>query len=363
MTADAQAPDVTDDEIRDWARSTKRKVGDRGRVPDALRAEYMTVLASLGDPAAPAAPDDPAPRGPERPAKPSAARGETTPRKVAPPPGPGVLGRARQWLNGATTTTTTTPAGKQVKTTTPKPAAPARPRTPITRLIESAWGEAAGVMEHVNIPVARTMAWQAPYVGIVTDSVLHGTPVDRLLQPIARAQTSLQGLGAMVAMPVVVGLMTAQANDPGRHGVAAVARQQIYERILASSIDAQLDMFGSPELAAKIRRSAEERENRQAELNEIAAMIFSAVPAAVELAEDASPEQVAEAQAVSEAEAKREAELRAAVAAIRYMAVPAGPDLRGQAAVAQAAAMGQSGQAAADAEAAALGAHLDGRAR
>jgi hypothetical protein len=347
----AEAPEIPDAEIRDWAKSTGRQTTTRGRVSDALRAEYVTELAGLHS-AAPADPpgDDQAPRGPESVSKPSAARAEVKPRPVRPAPGPGPLAKARAWFNGATTTTT--PAGK--KTTTPKPQAP-RPRTPITRLIETAWGEAAGIMEHVNIPVARTMAWQAPFVGIVADDVLKTTRVDALLQPLARAQTSLQGLGAMVAMPVVVGVMTSEQADPERHGAAAVIRQQICQRILVASIDAQLEMFGSPELAAKIRRSAEQTEARQAEVDQITGMIFASLPTAVEVPEGATAEDVADAQAAQAAEAQREAELRAAAAAVRFI-VPAGPDTRGHEAQVAAAAMAQAGNAAAADEAAALAA-------
>lgn len=343
----AEAPEIPDGEIRDWAKSTGRKVTARGPVPDSLRADYMDGLADLHGGQAPAAPADPA-RGPESVSKPSAARAERKPRKVVPPPAPGLLARGRAWFNGATTTTTA--AGKT--STTPKPKAD-RPRTPLTRLIETAWGELGGAMEHVNIPVARTMAWQAPYVGIVTDDVLANTPADGLLQVVARAQTSLQGLGAMIAMPVVVGLMTAERNDPGRHGLAAAARQQIYERILATSIDAQLEMFGSAELAARIRKTSEGRDKRQDEVDRIGAMIFAASPAGVELGDDATPEQVAEAKAVAEAEAAREAQLRAATSAIHFLA-PAGPDLRGQGAEAAAAAMAASGDAAGRAESQAI---------
>lgn len=343
---------IPDSEIRDWARSTGRTAPVTGRVPDSLRAVYMAELAGLGHgpdiPADPASQDPPA-RGPESVPKPPPAKKETTPRRVKPQAPTGLLGRARAWFNGASTTTTKAGA----RTTTPK-AQPERPRTPLTRLVETAWGEAAGIMEHVNVPVARTMAWQAPYVGIVTDDVLSHTVADKILQPLARAQTSLQGLGAMLAMPVVVGLMTAEAGRPDAHSMAGAARRQIYQRILVASIDAQLEMFGSPELAAKVKVSAADRDRRQREVDDVTGMIFAELPVLVELTDDMTPEQIAEAQAAAEQVAARERELREAAAAIRYMTAPSGPDLRGQAGASAAAAMGRSGQAAAAAEAAAI---------
>lgn len=367
MTATVDAPEVADDVVREWARATGRKVGDRGRISPTLRTEYLDTLEQMhrGPDAPPvnvtaAAPTSPPgaaaatpPRGPERPPeRPRAAAQERRPQRVAPPRG-GTLARARAWFNGAA------PDGSGK--TTPKPA-PARARTSLTGLITRGWTRLATAYEHINVPVARTMAWQAPYVGVVTDDVLAGTPADKFLQPIARAETALTGIGAMIAMPFLVGAITSERNDPETHGLAAAARQQMLHMALTECIDSQLEMFKErPDLAAKITRTAEEQSKRGREIDAIMGMIFAAIPLPVTVPDNATPEQMQAAQMQAERNEQAEQAIRAAAAAVKFMPVPAGPDMRGQAAEAAAASMAASAAAAAASSAATVGAALGQR--
>src|SRR5260370_40845844 len=91
MTTDAQ---ISDEEIRDWARGTGRQVGAKGRIAATLRAEYEQLAAE----AAAAPPADPAP-GPahgsqSEPKPPEAAREETQPRRG---PSAGSRPRSKLW--------------------------------------------------------------------------------------------------------------------------------------------------------------------------------------------------------------------------------------------------------------------------
>lgn len=333
MTATAEPVVVTDDMVRDWARSTGRKTGERGRVSDALKAEYMAGVAELHGGQAPAAD---APGGSEKPPeRPKAAAQERRPKPVS-SPGSGGMGRLRAWLGGAPET------GKR-KTSSRKAAGPARPRTPLVSLVDRGWSRVAAVIEHVNVPVARTMAWQAPYVGVVADDVIAGTPPDKVLQVVARAEETLSGLGAMVAMPIVVGMITSERNNPETHGMPAVARQQALAAVLEECVSAQLDMFGSRNLAEKLAKAAVDHAVRKSDVKAIIDMIFAPAPPIVVIPENATPEQAERIRARAEAEAAKEAELREAVAAVKYMpAPPAEPDTRGQAAEVAAASMAAS---------------------
>ena len=349
MTATTdERPVIPDEEIREWGRATGRKVPERGKVGAALRAEYEAAAAGIGasvDAGEPAAPGAQAAAS-----KPKPARAEQRPRPPAKPAG-GALGRARAWFNGATTTTTA--AGKKV--TKPKER-PDRPRTPVTRLVERGWGRAARLAEHVNIPVARTMAWQAPYVGIVAEDVIAATPLDKVLQPFARAETAISGVGSMIAMPILVGLITSERNDPNEHGLAAVVRQQLLAEALDECIDAQLEMFGSRDLAAKIVKSAEDQAARGDEIERIRSMIFAQPPPEVVIAEDATEAQVMAAQQEQAQHAAAEQAMRDAAAAVKFMRAraDAGPDTRGDAAERAAAQMRGAASAAAAAQASAV---------
>ena len=365
MTTDgaaAERSEIGDDEIREWAKATGRKVADRGRVGAGLRAEYTAKVGQLGageldagdpgpfhspggTPGAPAADGSTSPgsgRGSEgvSAARPRAARAEQRPRPVKPQASG--LGRVKAWFNGATTT-----GAGAAKKTTPK-AKPDRPRTPVTRLVERAWGRAARMAEFVNVPVARTMQWQAPYVGIVVEDVIAATPLDKVLQPFAKAETALSGVGAMVAMPLLVGAITSERFNPETGGLVAVARQQLFHEALAECIDAQLEMFGSRDLAAKILQSAEQQAERSEQIDQIMGMIFAQIPREVELADDATDEDVARAQQQQDANAAAELAMRQAAAAIKFMPPPGTvPDTRGQAAQAAAAQMAAAGASAA----------------
>jgi hypothetical protein len=60
------------------------------------------------------------------------------------------------------------------------------------------------------IPVARVMDMQAPVAGLIGEELLKGTIVDRLLQPLARGGAKAEMAVALVAPPLLVGIMTAQ---------------------------------------------------------------------------------------------------------------------------------------------------------
>jgi hypothetical protein len=354
MTAGTEpaSPPIGDDEIRDWARSTGRAVGTRGVLSPRLRAEYEAIAASSGahvgdaDPVTqpiPVVPPEPAPAGAESPPpRPRAAKAETRPRPVR-QASRSPLSRARAWLNGSATAK---PAAKGRAPKVKVAEGPARPRTPVTDLAEFVWNQTARAMEHFNPPVARTMAWQAPYIGIVADDVLAATPVDKILQPIARMQHGVSGAGAMIAMPFVVGAITSERNDPELHGMPAAVRQQFLQSALESCIESQLKMFGTGNLAERIQEAAASREQLDGDIAAIRDMIFATLPAPVTVPEGASAADVEAARVLAEQNAERERQLRAAVAAVRFMPQP-GPDLRGQAAERAAAATAASAAAAA----------------
>src|SRR5262249_21333549 len=70
-----------------------------------------------------------------------------------------------------------------------KPPAKRIPRVSVANLISSGWGLAAmALVRNPNaVPIGRVLQMQAPVAGVIVDDMVKGTPVDRLLQPLARA--------------------------------------------------------------------------------------------------------------------------------------------------------------------------------
>jgi hypothetical protein len=336
MTTEApERPQISDDEIRDWARSTGRKIGDRGRIPAAVRGEYEAIARDLGPEPGPAAPDAP-PDADAAPAPPP-ARPEARPRAV--PKGKRPRSRIAAFLAGDPKNSSNS------KSTGRKSSSEKRTRTPVDKFAGKLWEWAASATEHFNVPVARCMAWQSPYVGLMAEETIRGTVVDKILQPIVRSEEKVTTLAAVIAMPIIVGALQNPANQPDA-GLLGVARYQVLSRALEECVEAQLEAFGSGEMAAKVQQSTAEREERKAQVAAVLDMVWAVVP------EPKTAEEAAQAEA-------DELARRAAAARVAYGPVPppgatvvpgqviAEPDARGRAAEHAAAAMAAAGEAAA----------------
>jgi hypothetical protein len=69
----------------------------------------------------------------------------------------------------------------------------------------------------INVPVARTLALQAPVAGMVLEDTVKDTLIDRILQPVARAGQGGEAAFALLGPPLIVGLLTSprgQALQP-----------------------------------------------------------------------------------------------------------------------------------------------------
>jgi hypothetical protein len=57
-----------------------------------------------------------------------------------------------------------------------------------------------------DVPVGRTIAFQAPITGNRLDKLIAHSWVDGLLQPLFRKTSELEGLGAIIALPLLIGM-------------------------------------------------------------------------------------------------------------------------------------------------------------
>jgi hypothetical protein len=179
-------------DIREWARREGRDIGERGRVPKDVIADYeaaqINARADLNGEPDVALPDDP-------------DTGET-------PPAPPDPGRSR---SGAPRSDETRPApGKRKRFWQPKdpPAGgkpkPAPKRLPLETWAGRLWKGLAYVAGAGNTPTSRCLNMQAPVAGIILDDMIKGTAIDRLAQPLARMGEGGKNVAALVGLPLLV---------------------------------------------------------------------------------------------------------------------------------------------------------------
>lgn len=85
-----------------------------------------------------------------------------------------------------------------------------KPRVSTGKLIAMGWRGLAQMMAPINLPVARVLDMQAPVAGDILEDVVRDTVVDRLLQPLARANEGGEAVFALLGPPLLVAAMTSK---------------------------------------------------------------------------------------------------------------------------------------------------------
>jgi hypothetical protein len=93
-------------------------------------------------------------------------------------------------------------------------AAQARPRVSVEGVITWIWAASSRAAAPVSENLSKCLGMQAPVAGLVLEDQVRGTVVDRVLQPLARGQARLEGVGALFAMPAVIGALEACEGYP-----------------------------------------------------------------------------------------------------------------------------------------------------
>jgi hypothetical protein len=144
------------------------------------------------------------------------------------------------------------------------------PRMPVDRVIEMGWDWAARLATQIDVPVGRVLSMQAPVAGLVLEDVVKGTVVDRVLQPVARAEDKGKKVAALALPPLcVLGLEMAQ-QLPDRE---RMTREAFLIPILRESMVLWLDVAGD-KVEAKAQRDAE-RGPIYEQVDGLLAMIFN----------------------------------------------------------------------------------------
>lgn len=225
-------------QIRAWARDVGLIVPPRGTLSDEVIRQYEAANGT-GEADAP----DSSSAGPP-PA--DTIEGERKPRQV------GGGGRRRLALPGRGKDK---PAGKSKGR--------AKPRVPVDKIISGAWGLLATLARPLP-PTSRLLRLEAPVAGLILEDVIRGTVVDKMLQPLARAEEGGKALFALLGPPALVTAIALQPDYQvmllpalreslrtwievaGPKFTEAAARDAAFEEEYGQDIDAFIQMLFAP---------------------------------------------------------------------------------------------------------------------
>lgn len=196
---------ATTTDVREWAKARGIDIGAHGRIPAAVRDQYEAEHTAPDGDAYPEPEPGPAYDGgvteadfpPEEPAAPEPGHpAEIKPKRIrTAKPAAGVFARFRK-----------------PKTKTARPARKL-PRVSLAGLIEDAWQQMAWAAAPLP-PMQRLLYAQAPFAGVALEDALKDTVVDRVLQPVARAEEKAKAVGGLVMPPVALLAVLATAPRP-----------------------------------------------------------------------------------------------------------------------------------------------------
>lgn len=151
---------------------------------------------------------------------------------------------------------------------------PVHKRVPVDQLISSAWAAMGGLAGQVDPPLGRCLVMQAPVSGLILEDIVRGTAVDRVLQPVARAEAKAEKVLALAGPPMLVAALEASATLPEQQ---QRARQAILVPLLERSLVLWARIAGD-KLAVQIERAPEDERARQ-QARQLIEMIWPPEPA------------------------------------------------------------------------------------
>lgn len=204
--------------VRARLRNAGIDVPDRGRIGkdhmaefDRLTAEDLAAAEAAGELGEVTTTAAGGPR-PEAEAPEAEAPGQVEVRPSRPrarnAPGKGLAARVREAGRGRSKG-----SGGRSKARS-KAARPAHPRVSVAGVIQWGWGIGARAAAPLSAYLSQCLAIQAPVAGLVLEDQVRGTVADRVLQPLARGQAHLEGVGALVLMPMAIAGLEASEGLP-----------------------------------------------------------------------------------------------------------------------------------------------------
>lgn len=238
-------------EVRRWANGQGMDVPVRGPLPASVLDAYSTEYPD-GDQLDAAAAADVSEPGP-----PPDDLAEKKPRAVKTPRGRGL----------AALTSRARSDGKAKKGSARK--GPVRDRVPVDKLIAGGWRMLAGLARPLPA-TSRLLKLQAPVAGVLLEDSVRGTLVDRVLQPLARAEEGGKLLGALLGPPLIVTFMQAQPSS-----------WPVLMPLLRESLLIWCEVAG-PRMAAAVQRESDFEETYGTTVDDMIALLFAVPPGTAE---------------------------------------------------------------------------------
>ena len=190
-------------DVRQWAIDRGYDLGSSGRLPDDVKREYQDWVDAGGAGAVTEADYPPAPAGGDDDGLADEARAAAASRRAPRSDRGGRGGKARQQRRGG--------SRRGWKETLKRWSSGGGPRSPLADFGEEVWTDLAWLAQPLP-PLARMLQVQAPYAGVVMDDTVRGTPIDLLLQPVARHSGNLRALNGLIGPPAMVAAICLQGE-------------------------------------------------------------------------------------------------------------------------------------------------------
>jgi hypothetical protein len=202
-------------DVRAWLREQGRgdEVGPRGGVKATLTAEYDAAHPpadplDLGDAEPDAVAGDRPPSDEGAKQEPTGEQPPRRPARGGGRPKRGLLDRV--W--------TRPPQDKKPRRT---------PRANLSDFAEETWLDLAWMATPIP-PLAEMFTIQAPYAGVVAEQYIKGTPVDSIVQPIARYSASYRALSGLIGCPLFTALICFEGKMDPATGEYDVRTQMMF---------------------------------------------------------------------------------------------------------------------------------------
>jgi hypothetical protein len=101
------------------------------------------------------------------------------------------------------------------------------PRADLSDFAEETWLDLAWIATPIP-PLAEMFTIQAPYAGVVAEQYIRGTPVDTIVQPIARYSASYRALSGLIGCPLFTALICFEGRMDPATGEYDVRTQMMF---------------------------------------------------------------------------------------------------------------------------------------
>jgi hypothetical protein len=115
-------------------------------------------------------------------------------------------------------------------------------RVSLDRLATRTWEIAGRIVSQVDVPLGRVIVWQSDSAGLMVEELFRGTFVDRVIQPLARAEARAEIGFALIGPGLCVAGLRAADGLPEQQ---RAMRQAIILPILRESIVINLQIAGT----------------------------------------------------------------------------------------------------------------------